>query len=136
MIAVYAGFELKNGKWSCANVLGKGILAPDWTIPKKELHALSKACDVKEVVERAMKDWIEDIYVAGDSEISLAWCIYENVKLLPFHRNRVNNIRSKLDMNMLHHVQGSENTADIGTRPDQIKVEDIMPGSPWMIGKE
>ena len=136
MIAVYCCFRLPSNRWSCANLLGKGLLAPEWTIPKKELHALSSASDVKIIVERSMSDWITEIYVGGDSEISLAWVIYENVKLNVFHRNRVNNIRSKVDLKMLHHVQGSENPTDCGTRPDKVKVEDVMPGSEWLNGKE
>ena len=64
--------------------MGKGLLAPEgWTIPKKELLALSTASDVKVVVERALGDWIDSIYVGGDSEISLAWCIYENSNSSP-----------------------------------------------------
>ena len=137
MVGVYASFRLKDNKWSCANIMGKGLLAPEgWTIPKRELQALCTASDVKVVVERALGDWIDSIYVGGDSEISLAWCIYENVKLLPFHRNRVNNVRTKVDMSMLHHVQGLLNPSDTGTRPDSVRVNDIMPGSPWLSGKD
>ena len=89
----------------------------------------------KIVVERALEDWIDTIYIGGDSEIALAWTIYENVKLNVFHRNRVNNIRSKVDVDMLHHVHGPENPSDVGTRPNNVKVEDVMPGSTWLCGK-
>lgn len=93
MVGVYAGFPLPDGSWSCNNLLGKGLLVPDsWTIPKKELHALNTASNVKAVVDRALEDWIQQVYVAGDSEIALAWTIYENVKLNVFHSHRVNNM--------------------------------------------
>ena len=118
MVGVYAGFPLPDGSWSCNNLLGKGLLVPDsWTIPKKELHALSTASNVKAVVDRALEGWIQQVYVAGDSEIALAWTIYENVKLNVFHRHRVNNIRSKVSLEELHHVLGPENPTDCGTRP-------------------
>ena len=81
-------------------MLAKSLLAPDsWTIPKKELQALTVAANVKVIIERSLEDWIGDIFIGGDSEIALAWTIYENVKLNIFHRNRVNNIRSKVSLN-------------------------------------
>ena len=53
-----------------------------------------------------------------------------------FHRNRVNNIRSKLSLDQLHHVRGPENPTDTGTRPDAVNVQSILPGSEWLSGKE
>ena len=118
-------------------MLGKSLLAPEaWTIPKKELQALTLAANVKIIVERALEDWIDKIFIGGDSEIALAWTIYENVKLNVFHRNRVNNIRSKVNLDQLHHVQGPENCSDIGTNPDSVKLESVMPGSEWLDGRE
>ena len=137
MVAVYARFPLPGNRWSCQNLLGKSLLAPEaWTIPKKELQALTLAANVKIIVERALEDWIDKIFIGGDSEIALAWTIYENVKLNVFHRNRVNNIRSKVSLDQLHHVQGPENCSDIGTRPDSVKLESVMPGSEWLDGRE
>ena len=94
------------------------------------------ASNVKIVIERALKDWIDEIYIGCDSEIALAWTIYENVKLNVFHRHRVNNIRSKVRLEQLHHVQGIENCADVGTRPDNVNVECLLPGAPWLSGRE
>ena len=137
MVPAYVRFPLPGNKWSCQNLLAKSLLAPDsWTIPKKELQALTVAANVKVIIERALGDWIDEINIGGDSEIALAWTIYENVKLNVFHRNRVNNIRSKVCLDQLHHVQGSENCADIGTRPDSVTLESILPGSEWLEGRE
>ena len=137
MVGAYIGFPIPENRWSCSNLLGKGLLAPEeWTIPKKELQALFTASNVKVIIERSCGDWIDEILVGGDSEIALAWCIYENVKLNVFHRNRVNNIRSKLSLDQLHHVQGPENPTDTGTRPDAVNVQSILPGSEWLSGKE
>ena len=137
IVGVYVGFELPGKRWSCSNVLGKSLLVPDdWTIPKKELQALTTASNIKVIIERALADWVDVIRVGYDSQIALSWCIYENVKLNVFHRHRVNNIRSKVSLDQLFHVQGSENCADIGTRPDSITTESLLPGSPWLSGKE
>ena len=139
MVAAYVGFELPGRRWSCTNVLGKSLLAPEsWTIPKKELQGLTTASNVKVVIERALDGWIDTIMIGCDSEIALAWCIYENVKLNVFHRNRVNNIRAKISLDQLFHVQGPENCADIGHRyiknkktfnvsPKKFPLEDFFP---------
>ena len=137
MIATYARFPLPDNKWSCQNLLGKSLLAPEaWTIPKKELQALTAAANIKVTIERALEDWFEKVYIGSDSEIALAWTIYENVKLNVFHRNRVTNIRSKLSLDQIYHVQGQENCADIGTRPNSVSLESVLPGSEWLEGKK
>ena len=137
IVGVYVGFEIPGKRWTCTNVLGKSLLAPEeWTIPKKELQALTTASNIKVIIERSLEEWIVVTRVGCDSQIALSWCIYENVKLNVFHRHRVNNIRSKLSLDQLFHVQGSENCADIGTRPDSVTTESLLPGSPWLSGKE
>ena len=136
MIVVYASFELPDKSWSSAHILAKSILAPDdMTIPKKELAAFNAGANIKVVLERALDGWIEAIYVGGDSEISIVWISYESVKLSLFHRNRVVNIRSKVNLNQIVHIKGSENCADIGTRPNDVTADTVMPGSDWLQGK-
>ena len=39
------------------------------SLPQKELHILS------------VEEWVEEVLVAGDSEIALCWAAYETVKL-------------------------------------------------------
>ena len=137
MIGAYIGFEMPGNRWTCSNILGKSLLAPEeWTIPKKELQGLTVASNMKVIIERALEGWIDAIYIGCDSEIALAWTIYDNVKLNIFHRNRVSNIRSRVKLEQLHHVQGVENCADVGTRPDSVKTESLLPGAPWLSGRE
>ena len=136
MVAAFCGFEKKSGEFSCINFFAKGLLGQEhWTIPVKELHALSVAADCVVLLKNALGDWLEDIYVAGDSRIALAWTVYEKVKLDILHRNRVSNIRSKVDLNTPHHVEGKENVSDIGTRPDLVTSDIFCPGSEWMNGR-
>ena len=137
MLVVYVQFEVPGNKWSGSHLLGKSFLAPDdMTIPKKELSALNLAANIKVVLDRALDEYTGSVYVCGDSEISLAWVTYENVKLETFHRNRVNNIRSKVSLDNLHHVISSENCADCGTRPDLVSASSVMPGSTYLSGKK
>ena len=68
-------------------------------------------------------------------EIAICWAVYEKVKLTTFVRNRVINIRSKMDLDILHHVEGKENPTDVGTRPKKITAQSVKPGSVWLAGK-
>ena len=86
------------------------------------------------VLEDALGSWIEVLHAGSDSTIAISWAIYEKVRLHIFHRLRVSNIRNKLDFGNLFHVDGKENASDIGTRPDVLKPEDLVPGSTWMTG--
>ena len=62
------------------------------------------------ILQDALDDWMETYIAAGDSKIALAWTIYEKCKLHVFHRMRVSNIRNKLKMENLFHVDGKENS--------------------------
>ena len=73
-------------------------------------------------------------YAFSDSEIAVCWSIYEKVKLSTFTRNRVVNIRSKLDIDMIHHVEGKSNPTDVGTRPELVTADSVKPGSVWLTG--
>ena len=48
---------------------------------------------------------------------------------------RVSKIRNKLDLSELYHVAGKENVADIGTRPELLTVDQLMPGSEFLCCK-
>ena len=135
-MTVYVGWERQDGSYSCSHLLGKGLLGPEaLTLPQKELHILSAGADISELLSVMLSDWVEEILVAGDSEIALCWTAYESVKLNLYNRVRVINITSKISLENLFHVKGSENPADIGTRLKGIKAEDTYPGSDYLCGK-
>ena len=56
-------------------------------------------------------------------------------KLTTFVRNRVVNIRTKMGLEFLYHVNGTENPTDVGTRPELITSDSVRPGSVWLTGK-
>ena len=137
IITVYVGWERPGGSYSCSHLYGKGILGPEaLTLPQKELHILSVGADVSELLSVMLNEWVEEILVAGDSEIALCWAAYETVKLNQYNRVRVINILSKLSLENLFHIKGSENSADIGTRMKAISAVDVQPGSEYLCGKE
>ena len=137
IVSVYSGHERPDKSWSCGHLCAKNLLAPQgWSTPKLELHAFNTLANMAAILEDALGDWVEVILAAGDSEIALSWIVYEKCKLHVFHRMRVSNIRSKLNLGNLFHVDGKENISDIGTRPDLLTVEQLSAGSEWLNGKQ
>ena len=137
IIAAYSGNERPDGSWSCSHLFSKGLLAPaGWSTPQLELHALHSMANMAAILMSALGTWVELVLAGSDSEIALSWTIYEKVKLQVFHRMRVSNIRNKLDLEKLFHVDGKSNVADIGTRPDYVTAEILKPGSDWLNGIE
>ena len=50
------------------------------------------------VVRLALKEWVQEDYLFGDSMISLCWLTSEKLRLELFHRNRVLQIRRGTDL--------------------------------------
>ena len=137
MVTVYVGWERSGGDFSCAHLYGKGILGPEaLTLPQKELHIFSVGADLSELLSVMLEDWVEEVNIAGDSEIALCWIGYESVKLNQYNRVRVINILSKVSLDNIFHIKGSENPADIGTRMHAISASDVQPGSTYLTGKD
>ena len=135
VLGAYVCYPRPDSQWSCDLLFGKGLLAQEnWTIPCKELHALSALSNLKIILENSLSSWVESFHVFSDSEIALCWTIYEKVKLTTFVRNRVINIRTKLGIEALNHVDGKYNPCDVGTRPELITAESVRPGSVWIVG--
>ena len=138
VMAAFCGFLRKDGTYSCERVFAKGLLCPEgWTIPARELQALAMGADTATFLGNTLGHWLDmdEIYLGSDSRIALAWVVYERVKLDVYYRNRVSQIRSQVGLNRLFHVEGKENVADIGTRPDILSIEHFCPGSEWEKGK-
>ena len=137
LITAHSGNEKPDKTWSCNHLFSRSLLAPaNWSTPQLELHAMNSMANMADILKKSLGDWVEIILYASDSEIALSWVIYEKVKLHIFHRLRVSNIRSKVNLEHLFHVQTAENIADTGTRPDLLTVEMLKPGSEWLDGKE
>ena len=71
----------------------------------------------------------------GVTAIAISLTIYEKAKLMVFQRLRVSNIRNKLNLQNLYHIDGKSNLADFGTRPDLVTAELLRPGGEWLNGK-
>ena len=72
-----------------------------------------------------------------DSTIALCWISSEELRLSQYHRNRVGQIRRALGgLDKLYHVRTNVMSADCGTRPDKVGVDDILVGSRWHSGDQ
>ena len=137
MITAHTGYERPNGLWSCNHLIAKNLLPPTgWTTPQIELHALSALSNLATFIQESVGEWVEVIYSASDSTIAISWSIYEKAKLMVFQRLRVANIRQKLNLENLFHIDGKHNLADFGTRPDLVTADLLRPESEWIKGKK
>ena len=133
----WAGFRKKTGGWSCQHILSRSLIAPkNSTIPKLELQSLTNGSNMCWLVRKMLKDWVEDYIICGDSIIALCWVSSEKKSLSMYHRNRVIQIRRGSTLDCLYHVTTEENIADLGTRPEKVKLTDIGPDSEWELGKK
>ena len=73
--------------------------------------------------------------ICSDSIIALCWVSSEKKSLSMYHRNRVIQIRRSSELNKIFHVKTDENLADLGTRPEKVKISDVGPDSDWECGK-
>jgi hypothetical protein len=104
------------------------------TIPKNELQALCSGSNLGWTVEKALEGWIDEKIVASDSTIALSWTMAEMKPLAMYHKNRVIQIRRGTKLEQLYHVRTEVNSANVGTRPDKLKIQDMGPGSVWQEG--
>ena len=137
IIVAHIGYEKSDGSWSCNHLIAKNLLSPSgWTTPKIELHALNAMANITAFLQNALGEWIEDYRYASDSTIAISWSLYEKVKLKVFHRMRVSNIRNKIQLDNLYHIDGKFNVADFGTRGDFVTADLLRPGGRWINGHE
>ena len=136
VVGAWAGFRKKAGGWSCKHVLSRNLLAvKNQTIPKGELQALTNASNMCWLLRKLLSEWVEDYIICGDSVIALCWVSAEKKTLSMFHRNRVIQIRRGSSLDHLYHVVTEENLADVGTRPEKVKLTDVGPDSEWENGR-
>ena len=139
IISIWAGvgFKRKNGKWSCAYLIGRCLLAAlDSTIPRDEMEALVAGSNMLWLLRQILAHWVDTFLLAGDAQIPLFWVLSEKKRLGLWHRTRSVQIRRGTPLENIYHVKTTENIADIPTRPDKLTIQDVGPGSKWENGLE
>ena len=127
---VHARYKLKTNEYSCQILTSKSKLVSTSTIPRAEL----KACRMGAALGYLCKINLgcKTIKYFTDSTIVMHWLNQDERPLQTFVRNAVIEIRRLSDLECWHHVEGSLNVADIGTRG--VSVDEIKPGSTWQDG--
>ena len=134
VVGIWARFKVRSGKFSSQLIIGRSLLSKGGTIPKEELEAATIGSNLLWVVRKALEGMVVDYSLFSDSMISLCWITSENKRLSLYHRNRVVQIRFHTDIDKLFHLRTDFNPADIGTRPEKVRVGDIGPESVWEKG--
>ena len=106
----------------------------DSTIPKLELDSLTVGSNMGWILRQALGDWVDSYILIGDSSIAMCWVTSTEKRLSLFHRNRCVQIRRGTDLDNMYHCATEFNPADLGTRPDQVKLSDVGPNSVWEKG--
>ena len=134
IVGVWVRFLRKCGKYSSQLLIGRSLLSRGGTIPKEELEAMTIGSNLLAVCRKALEGWLEDYSLFSDSVISICWVTSEKKRLSLYHRNRVVQIKLHTDIEKIFHVRTDFNPADIGTRPEHVKEDDVGPNSIWEKG--
>ncbi|XP_023320317.1 uncharacterized protein LOC111695291 [Eurytemora carolleeae] len=131
--------ETSPGMWSCSLLAAKSKLMKE-TIPRNELSAILLCTELAFMVKSSLGSEVEEVIYLTDSTIALSWCSSETIKLRLFVYNRVMTILRLLEWTtgtmeeVLFHIDGSQNLADLLTKEHDIGIETVSKGSCWIEG--
>lgn len=138
--AIYAGYELPDGSFSCQLLTSKSQLM-DMSIPRNELEGVSLMCKLAFIVSKSLGNVISNVLFFTDSTCALSWCHNLEKKLKMYVHNRVSTIRRyvnwitpEADPIPLYHIDGKLNIADLLTKSHDIKPQSLDHSSEWQNG--
>ena len=140
--AIYAGYQRKNGKYSCKLLTSRSKLM-NQKIPRNELEGIKLMAETADSVKKALGDKVKETLYFTDSTIAMCWCHNTSKKLRMYTMYRVADIRrlilgsadSSLDQELpLYHIDGKLNTADLLTKYHNITPKDLGSDSQWQNG--
>lgn len=138
--AVYGGIQLPDGTYSCNLLFSKSRLMRN-SVPRNELEAIVLMSDIALIVQKALGDRVGEVLFYTDSRVAQCWVLNTRKKLRMFVHNRVQAARHGIRQVVnseetlpLYHIDGTENLADMITKPRKIQVSDLVSTSRWMTG--
>lgn len=139
--AIYGGYELSDGSFSC-NLLASKSRLMDQSVPRNELESLRLSASLALDVKNALGSLVERTYFFTDSMIAMCWALNTKKKLRMFVLNRVTEIRSLVQLVVgmegddlpIFHIEGNLNVADLLTKQHNVSPLDIVSGSTWEAG--
>ena len=140
--AVYGGIEKPDGTFTCSLLFAKSRLMKH-TVPRNELEAIVLAADIALVVQQSLGDRVSDVLFYTDSRVAQCWVLNTRKRLRMFVHNRVQAARHGIgrlvdseEVLPLYHIDGTENLADMITKPRKLLPSDLSATSQWMTGLE
>jgi hypothetical protein len=93
------------------------------------------------VVRKSLGDRVEDVLFYTDSKVAQCWVLNTRKRLRMFVHNRVQSIRHAITQAVgseeiipLYHIEGTQNLADMVTKPRKLSLGDIDATSSWKTG--
>ncbi|XP_055325647.1 uncharacterized protein LOC129579531, partial [Sitodiplosis mosellana] len=134
--SIYVRVEHLNGKITSSLLISKMRVAPlkTVTIPRLELTAAEMLSRLYEQVKTSI-EWNRIPYsLWSDSTITLHWIRKEPHSLKVFAANRVASIQERTNIECWHHVDSSDNPADLVSRG--LLPSDLVDNKLWLHGPE
>ena len=104
------------------------------TIPKLELMSIEQGARLAKKVTGALDIKPENVTLWSDSKTALQWLRMDSETLLPLIHNNVNKIKAHYPISQIRWVPGTENPADVATRPKT--VEELVTLPIWKTGPD
>jgi len=140
--AVYCGVRRKDGTFSSNLIVAKSKLVKG-SIPRNELEGVVLAAETSLQVARVVRPQPEPARFYTDSRVVLCWVLNKSKRLRMWVFNRVQAVYNMIKHSAcsqthipLYHIEGSENVADLLTKPAQVKVSQLENGSWWQVGPD
>ena len=130
----YLRFIDEQGVIHCSFVMGKTRNAPikEWTIPRLELQATVLAVRLSNSILKELDLRVNEIFFWSDSMTSLQYIKNQTKRFQTFVANRVAEIHESTTPEQWHHVPGTMNPADEGSRG--VAIKHFQPGCRWWSG--
>ena len=104
------------------------------TIPKLELMSIEQGARLAKKVTAALELKPENVTLWSDSKTALQWLRMDSETLLPLVHNYVNKIKALYPISQIRWVPGTDNPADVATRPKS--VEELICLPVWKTGPD
>ena len=116
-------------------IIAKNNIAPlktKRTIPKLELMSIEQGARLAQKVSNCLRIHTEDVTLWSDSKTALQWLRMDSNQLLPLIHNYSTKIKNLFPVDQVRWVPGTENPADIATRPKTVNELISLPS--WSTG--
>ena len=139
--AIYASVELADGTYSSTLVYAKSKMVHG-TIPRNELEGAVRGAEASLMVQQAV-GFVESAHYFTDSRIVVCWALNTSKCLHMWAFNRVQALHNMIrrvvnteEVLPLYHISGTENPADLLTKPGPLVDSELLLDSVWHKGPD